>query len=343
MNSEYPSIEKLTDYLNGGLSIEESKEIRAWFDQSAERKKELNHLEIIWGLAERLDQMEKINKQKAKLKIDSRTTPPKDHWTIFLQSFQKAAAILLIPVLIFSAYLFFQKGADRFAEQEFVAAYGTRSTVTLPDGSKVWLNSGSKLKYGQDFNQDDRTVFLTGEAFFDIAVNKYKPFDVVTGQFTVRAVGTEFNVFSYKENEFETSLEEGETQVFLSANKKHDGPILEMKPGQRVVFDRKEEKLVLSDADVSQFSTWRDGKLSFRNTPIHEVIMKMERWFNVDIELKDPELLNYRYTAIFENETILQALEMLSFSSPIKYKIVPGEKRQDGTHAKSKIEISIRN
>ncbi|MCW0484471.1 FecR family protein [Gaoshiqia sediminis] len=343
MNSEYPSIEKLTDYLNGGLSIEESEEIRAWFDQSAERKKELDHLEIIWGLAERLNRMEQIDKQKAKKKIDSRITPAKDQWKVFIHYFQKAAAVLILPILLLGAYLFFQNGNIRLSEQEFVAAYGTRSELVLPDGSKVWLNSGSKLKYGQDFNLDNRRVFLTGEAFFEISANKSKPFDVVTGQFTVRAVGTEFNVFSYEENEFETSLEEGQTEVFLSGTNDPDDSKLKMRPGQRVVFDKHEERLVLSEVDVSQFSSWRDGKLSFKNTPVSEVITKMERWFNVDIELKDTELLNYRYTAVFENETVLQALEMLSFSSPIKYKIVPGEKRQDGTHAKSKIEISIRN
>ncbi|WP_423126933.1 FecR family protein [Gaoshiqia sp. Z1-71] len=343
MNRKYPSIEKLTRYLDGELSVQESNEIRSRFEQSDEGRKELDQLEIIWGLADRLTRMENINRQKARKKVDSRLTPSKDRWTIFRQSFQKAAAILIIPVLVFSGYLFLREGNGQFVEQEFVATYGTRSALLLPDGSKVWLNSGSKLKYGQDFNRDGRTVFLTGEAFFDVAANESKPFDVVTGMFTVRAVGTEFNVFSYEENEFETSLEEGQTEIFLSRTQNPDDLKLKMRPGQRVVFDQHEGRLVLSDVDVSQFSTWRDGKLSFRNTPVYEVIMKMERWFNVDIELKDPELLNYRYTAVFENETVLQALEMLSFSSPIKYKIAPGEKLQDGTHAKSKIEISIRN
>jgi ferric-dicitrate binding protein FerR (iron transport regulator) len=342
MNSKYPSIKKLTDYLNGELSKEESNEIKAWFSQSDETKKELDHLEIIWGLTDRLDQMEKIDKQEARRKIDSRTTL-KNQWKIFLLSFQKAAAILIFPILLFSAYQAFQPGSERAAEQEFVTAYGTRSTLTLPDGSKVWLNSGSKLRYGQGFDQEDRTIYLTGEAFFDVAANKSKPFDVVTGKFTVRAQGTEFNVFSYNDDEFETSLEEGATQIFPSACKGTDGPLFEMKPGQRAKFDGIRGELIIANVDVSQFSTWREGKLTFKNTPMNEVFMKLERWFNVDIELKDAELLKYRYTAIFENETVQQALEMLSFSSPIEYKIVPGEKQQDNALAKSKIEISIRN
>lgn len=183
-------------------------------------------------------------------------------------------------------------------------------------------------------------VFLTGEAFFDVEANKSKPFEVVTNLFTIQAVGTEFNVFSYESNAFETSLEEGSVHVFPTTNKNHNEPVLKMNPGQRVVFDEAERKLVLSAEDVSQFSTWREGKLTFKNAPMKEVIMKMGRWFNVDIDLKDTELLKYRYTAVFENETVQQALEMLSFSSPLKYKIVPGEKQQDNAFTRSKVEIS---
>ncbi len=339
--NEYPSIEKLTGYLNGELTIEETKEIKAWFNQSEEGRKELEHLEIIWSLSDRLRQMEKINKQNAKRKVDSRTGSPKKSWKIFLQSFQKVAAILILPVLLFSAYLYFGKATEGTTEQEFFVTYGTRATLVLPDGSKVWLNSGSKLRYGKGFNHGNRTVFLTGEAFFDVTANKSRPFDVVTGPFTVRAVGTEFNVFSYENNEFETSLEEGVTQIYQSDPNGHDKQIIMMKPGQRAVFDEKQEELVLSEGDVSRYSTWREGRLTFKNAPMNEVIMKLERWFNVDVELKDPGLLQYRYTAVFEHETIQQAMEMLRFSSPIEYKIIPGEKQQDNALSRSKVVIDI--
>jgi len=339
--NEYPSIEKLTGYLNRELTIEETKEIKAWFNQSDEGRKELEHLEIIWSLGDRLRQMEEINKQNAKRKVDSRTDSPKKSWKIFLQSFQKAAAILIFPILLFSAYLYFGKATEGTTEQEFFATYGTRTTLVLPDGSKVWLNSGSKLRYGRDFNRDNRTVFLTGEAFFDVTANKSKPFDVVTGPFTVRAVGTEFNVFSYENNEFETSLEDGVTQIYQSCRNGHDKQIISMKPGQRAVFDEKQAKLILSEGDVSQFSTWREGRLTFKNAPMNEVVMKLERWFNIDIELKDPKLLQYKYTAVFEHETIQQAMEMLRFSSPIEYKIISGEKQQDNALSRSKVVIDI--
>jgi transmembrane sensor len=117
--------------------------------------------------------------------------------------------------------------------------------------------------------------------------------------------------------------------------------LLEMKPGQRAMYDQ--GKVRISEGDVTRFSAWREGKLIFKNTPMQEAIPKLERWFNVDIELKDPELLKYRFTAIFKNETIQQALEMLRFSSPINYKIVPGEKQPDESYAKNKIEISKQN
>lgn len=341
MTDQYPSIKKITAFLNGELSDKETDEIINWYNQSDESKKELDRLEIIWNLAGRLDLMEKIDKQKAKSIINSRIEPSPSRWKLYLKHFQKVAAILILPVILLSAWLlFFHSEKEGSIEREFVAAYGIRSTLLLPDGSKVWLNSGSKLKYGKDFNQDHRTVYLTGEAFFNVTSNKAKPFDVVTECFTVRAVGTEFNVFAYGGNEFETSLEKGSIQLFQSrqTGKK---PMLEMKPGQRAMYNQ--GKVRISEGDVTRFSAWREGRLIFKNTPMQEAIPKLERWFNVDIELKDSELLKYRFTAIFQNETIQQAFEMLIFSSPINYTIIPGEKKKDGAYAKSKIEISVQN
>jgi len=341
MTGQYPSIKKITAYLNNELSDKEADEVINWYNQSDESKKELDRLEIIWNLADRLDLMEKIDKQKAKNIINSRIEPSQSRWKLYLKHFQKVAAILILPFMLLSAWLLFFHSEKEFSiKQEFVAAYGIRSTLILPDGSKVWLNSGSKLKYGENFNQDHRTVYLTGEAFFNVTSNKAKPFDVVTEHFTVRAVGTEFNVFAYDGNEFETSLEKGSVQLFQSG-KAGKEPLLEMKPGQRAIYDQ--GKVSLSEDDVTRFSAWREGKLIFKNTSMQEAIPKLERWFNVDIELKDPELLKYRFTAIFRNETIQQAMEMLSFSSPIQCKIVPGEKQQDDTYAKSKIEINVHN
>lgn len=341
MTGQYPSIKKITAFLNGELSDKEVDEIINWYNQSDESKKELDRLEIIWNLAGRLDLMEKIDKQKAKSIINFRIEPSQSSWKLYLKHFQKVAAILILPVMMLSAWLlFFHSEKESSTKQEFVAAYGIRSTLILPDGSKVWLNSGSKLKYGEDFNQDHRTVYLTGEAFFNVTSNKAKPFDVVTERFTVRAVGTEFNVFAYGGNEFETSLEKGSIQLFQTRQAGKDA-LLEMKPGQRVRFDQ--GKVKISEGDVTRFSAWREGRLIFKNTPMQEAIPKLERWFNVDIELKNSELQRYRFTAIFQNETIQQALEMLSFSSPINYRIIPRKKQPNDAYAKSKIEISKQN
>jgi ferric-dicitrate binding protein FerR (iron transport regulator) len=341
MTGQYPSIKKITAYLNGELSDKEADEVINWYNQSDESKKELDRLEIIWNLAGRLDLMEKIDKQKAKSIISSRIEPLQSRWKLYLKHFQKVAAILIFPVMLLSVWLLFFHSEKEFStKQEFVAAYGIRSTLILPDGSKVWLNSGSKLNYGEDFNQDHRTVYLTGEAFFNVTSNKAKPFDVVTEHFTVRAVGTEFNVFAYGGSEFETSLEKGSVQLFKSRQTGKE-PLLEMKPGQRALFEQ--GQMTILEGDVTRFSAWREGKLIFKNTSMQEAIPKLERWFNVDIKLKDSELMKYQFTAIFKNETIQQALEMLSFSSPIQYKIISGEKQQDDIYAKSKIEISMQN
>ena len=107
MTSQYPSIKKITAYLNGELSGEEADEVIHWFSLSDENKKELEHLEIIWNLAGRLDQMEKIDKQKAKSIVTSRIEPLRDKWGLYLRYFQRAAAVLILPALLLSAWILF--------------------------------------------------------------------------------------------------------------------------------------------------------------------------------------------------------------------------------------------
>ncbi len=342
MNSNYLSNEKLVAFLNGELSPEESESIRDWYAESTEGKQELEQLEQVWGLADRLTQMEGIDKKRARNNIELKLSAPNHKWKVFRLYFQKAAAILIFPILLLTTYVIFQKQDQNIAEQEIVAAYGTRSQITLPDGSKVWLNSGSTLQYGADFNRNSRTVHLMGEAYFEVQSDQSRPFDVVTEKYTVRAVGTAFNIFSYDKDEFYTSLEKGHTQIFKAGQQDQAPPLLKMTPGQRVVLNQEQNKLVLTNTNVSQYSTWREGKLTFKNTPMEEVIAKLKRWFNVTIELKDREALSYRYTAVFENETIQEVLEMLSFSAPIDYRIIPGKSRDGDSSSKPTIEISIK-
>lgn len=209
---------------------------------------------------------------------------------------------------------------------------GSRSKVELPDGSIVWLNAGSLLEYGSDFGKTVRKVSLTGEAFFDVAHDKEKPFTIHTTAFDLKVLGTTFNVRAYpEEKRTEAALITGMLEVSFS-----DQPskTVVLKPAEKISVTNKEnatDSLQIASAASKQApavspvtyqpgdgsvieTSWVNNKLVFRNKPFEEVTMEMSRWYNVNFEIRDKTLLTKRFTATFETETIYEALARLSDS-----------------------------
>ncbi len=231
----------------------------------------------------------------------------------------KAAAILFLPMLAGSYYLGSIR-QEKLAKSskpvytEVSSAFGTRSMLTLADGSKVWLNSGSKLKYPKDFSGRRREVFLTGEAYFEVESDVSKPFIVRTKRLNVRATGTHFNVnVSSIEKASQITLVEGKITVCRNLNGGKTVEISRMHPSQNLAFDTLSGAFNVITEDTYRFIAWKDGKLIFRNDPLEDVIKKIGYFYNVDIELKDEKLKEYRYRATFEDESLDEILHLLKF------------------------------
>ncbi len=227
---------------------------------------------------------------------------------------------------------------------EIRAPYGSRVHFELPDGSTGWLNNGSSLKYPMRFVGGERQVFLVGEGYFDVMHNSNKPFVVQTENNKVVALGTSFNVQAFKGDiEEEVTLIKGEVVVRrkLSDNKYSD--ILVMKPGQHVELNVNTGEIAFLEQEAEKYISWKDGKMVFRNDPLSSIINEMERFYNVDIEVKDIELFKYHFHATFEDETLYEALRLLTLSTPIKYKISKRVKNTSGTYEKRKIVLYIKN
>jgi ferric-dicitrate binding protein FerR (iron transport regulator) len=215
--------------------------------------------------------------------------------------------------------------------------------VVLPDSSIVWLNHSSSLKYPAIFHGDIRTVELTGEGYFKVAHNPKIPFIVKTGKIQIKAVGTTFNIMSYPdEDRIETSLIEGCVELQQT---QPDGKVItlsRMKPTELVVFNISNNEISTRTIDDDRYFSWKDGKLVFNKELIGEVVKKLSRWFNVDIQVRDPELLDLTYTATFVDETLPQVMELLALVSPVSYSISNREQISNGTYTKRKIILSCR-
>lgn len=230
---------------------------------------------------------------------------------------------------------------------EVSTQYGTRTKLLLPDGSSVWLNAGSRLLYDSAYGLSLREVSLTGEAFFDVAPNKQKPFIIHTGNINIRVLGTAFNVKSYPgEKTIETSLIRGKIEVSF---KDHSLADVILKPNQKLVISADTQAIATQGEkspapgvkhpaqvllrQVSHFgpdslvseTAWVENKLVFQDQSFSDLARQMERWYGVRIRFDDNSLDDLHFTGSFEKENIQQALRALQLLSQFKFSIRQGE------------------
>lgn len=169
-----------------------------------------------------------------------------------------------------------------------IIPYGSRSLITLADGSRVWLNAGSRLIYPSGFVDKRREVFLVGEAFFEVAKNEDQPFFVKTTDVEIKVLGTKFNISAYPEDySVQTALTEGRVELSRT-----NAGLLEKKiqlsPGKLAYFNKKSRETTIHDVDVEYYSLWTKGLFSFSNTDLNRITRKLERYYNIRFQYDDP-------------------------------------------------------
>ncbi len=245
--------------------------------------------------------------------------------SFYLNILTRVAAVLFIPALIASIWLYNQNvlpvSNSAFAMQEITSPPGVRSKIVLPDGSQVWLNAESTLKFKLPFDRETRDISLSGEAYFDVTKNPNSPFIVQSGKAKVKVFGTKFNFKAFeKENMVEVVLEEG--KVSLNTGDTSNANDLILKPGDRAIFDKNSLKTKLTNGNIGKYLAWHDGKLVFDETPIQEVAAQLARWYGIEVVINDSRIKKYKITTTFDNESLHQVLELLRLSSPIRIQYV---------------------
>jgi ferric-dicitrate binding protein FerR (iron transport regulator) len=240
---------------------------------------------------------------------------------------------------------FYYKGATKpaipveKAELAVSTKNGSRTNIQLPDGSKVWLNSGSTLTYDKQFGQEIREVVLSGEAFFDVVKNPEKPFIIHTSSMDIKVLGTQFNVKSYaNDKSSEASLIHGSIEVSL---KDRGSEKILLKPNEKIVVMNERmikdtaldglknvpsepiiavKKLNYTPIDSTIIETsWVDNKFSFQDESFEDIAVRMERWYGISVQFQDPSVKGMRFTGTFTNETINQALDALQITAGFHY------------------------
>ncbi len=263
-------------------------------------------------------------------------------WTKGFNYLYRIAAVLLVPVFIYTliATKHYKKQAyaSAMACDSLVvnAPIGSKAKVKLADGTIVHLNNESTLKYPSKFTGDTRKVELEGEAYFEVAHNPAKPFIVSFNQINVKAVGTEFNVMAYPEEQIiQTTLVQG--KVILE--RKNGGLIStigNMIPNQQVSFNKETENITSNMVDVTNYTGWQNGFIVFNNESILSIQKKLERMYNVSIHFKDEEAKQYTYQTTLVNPDLNEILDLIQLATPVHYEVIEAS----DTNEKKQIVIS---
>ena len=304
---------------SGEAEPEEKKKIADWLDLSAENKKLYSDLREIWlssGIERNADN---YDLEGAILRFKNQTSKKtlNQKKQIDFNRFLKYAAIfILLLALPFSYYFGTRSNSADNSMTTITCAYGDKSSIVLPDSSRVWLNSGSKLTFSSNF-KNGRKVSLEGEAFFSVSKDKSHPFRVKTADVDIEVLGTKFNLKAYPdEKSVSTTLVEGSVNI----SSKYGQTL--MKPDQKLVFDKESKKMVVQElTDTAPDTEWKDGRFVFRNESLAELKPKLERWFDVDIVFGDEQVKDRRFTGVLGRESILEAVSYFDLSNFVTCRI----------------------
>lgn len=278
-----------------------------------------------------IEEIKSIDVDNAYTKVTSRIKT-QSQTTRIITIITRIAAVLTLPLLAFTIWsLFFQEKQTELAQNEITwheiqSPAGMRSHLVLPDGTDLWLNADSKIKYSIPFVRENRQVELTGEAFLKVVKNEKAPFLVNAGVASVKVLGTQFNVKAYPEDEqLEVALAEGSIEFTGTTT---DGKKAEttLVPNDFLTLNTSTGKVRLENKNLNKHISWVKNIIVFDETPMPEVAKTLERWYGVKVIIADAEINKYRFTTTFENESLFRVLELLELSSPaIKIKYTPGK------------------
>lgn len=299
--------DKLHNYFSGNCSEEEILFVKEWAESSDENMKSFQRERVLYDI------LLLHGDTRSSSSIDIIETPTKKvklWWNL-----AKVASILLITLISIYVTQYIVYEDLNTSLQTINVPAGQYISMELPDGSKVWINAQTTIKYPPVFNHKKRHVFLDGEAYFQVTKNKDIPFEVETDKGFVRVLGTEFNVKSYStDNEFTTSLLSGEVEVGLKGSDER----IVMKPNTTAML----QAGVLKVDPIENYNsyTWKDGILTFTNVSFAEMMDKFERIYGVDLIVDNEEVMKHRYTGKFRIvEGVDYALLVLQKSIAFKY------------------------
>lgn len=329
----------ITAFLSGNATDGERHELEEWVKQSPDNNRYFQEMRNVWQAMNPAFNPSEINVFEAEKNILANIAATERNVVrVVLLYWQRIAAIIVIPLLVLCTYFYLNKNSSQYNAieyQEVKSPHGTFSEVCLPDGTHVWLNGGSSLRYPLVFRKGEREVFLKGEGYFEVEADKENPFVVETGRITLRATGTAFNIEAYNNDSITAvTMVKGKVDVAFG----NSSPVA-MIPGERASFNNLTKQCLIAKTDPYKWYAWKDGLMIFRDDPLSYVFKRLGQTFNVNIDLRDTTLANAPYRATFEYESLDEILRLLKMSAPLSFKQNKRVKDKNNIYEKQTVEV----
>lgn len=326
MQNEHNPIDLLiANYLSGEATQAEKDELNQRMEESPANRRLFEQTQKVWEKSHSYFSASDITSDREKIKdriIKELSKPAK---TVNLYTWiYRVAAILALPLMLgIGWYLGAAPGHIETTMNEVTAPKGQIAKCVLADGTVIWLNAGTTIKYDTSLKMKKsktREVHLDGEAHFQVSKNTGTPFIVTTERTQIKVLGTVFNLKAYSgENKVEATLEEGSVEFTL--NKNTTKPVI-LKPGEQIVYHISEGMLTVGKVETYLFTAWKDGKFVFKDADLGTIILELEKLYDVRIHLQNDSLRKLHFRGMFEyDQNIFSALETLERTTKISYRM----------------------
>jgi len=308
----------VTKYLDGTATKAEQAKMLLWLRQK-ENRIVFNSLKLEWKKGLDSQQLPVGSEKSWSTIQDQLLQKSFNGWQSSrkMNQFFRIAAIFFFVLSLGSAVYFVSNQNKTIPEfyTSVVAENGQISKVELPDGSTVWLNSGSELTYSNLFAADNRNIDLSGEAYFEVTKNEDIPLIVSSGELQVKVLGTKFNVAAYPSSEkIDVVLESGKVEL-LSAEV--ESFRYELKPGELASFNKGNRGLNVSNVNTLKYTSWKDGIINIYDQTLEELVKRLETRYNQKFKYAE-EIKDYHFTFTIKNESLDETIKLMEQIAPIK-------------------------
>ena len=347
------SFELLIQFLEGTIESSAQQSVEKWIAADIQHQIFLNRLREIWAHTSDLKELDLHIIAADWAKISQRIKKDKQGTTIkYAAAFWlRIAAVLIILMVLAGGYFLRERNHNVISQDivynEIIIPFGQKSQLILSDGTKIWINAGTKLRFPNRFGGKIREIWLNGEAFFDVAKDASKPFYVHTNDLNIRALGTSFNVKAYDdEGIVETTLLTGKIQIEKNkADGTGDKEVI-LEPNCKAIFIKNElvvaneKSLIAQDikrqvnkplesrkifvaeqVKIEPIVSWTEGRLVFEDESFENIAKQLERRYGIQIVIDNDELKQCRYTGVLKKISVEQAMKALQLTTKFTYTI----------------------